>query len=220
LGLDEFQKRHQKAALRYLFKAIKIYPENADAHYLLGIIFLTQMEFYLAKKHLKKALKIRPDFPDALNTLGVVYIHVRQYDKAIQTLKKATSNILYEEIHLAWGNLGWAYIQKKELNLAIKALKRAVFLQPKFCLGYYRLGMAYFLQEKYSLSVRSLEQAIHIDAPECKNFQLAFQLLGQAYLKLKRPQKAVEVFKRCKKISLNTGVSKECEKYIKLILER
>lgn len=214
LGAALLEEGNQPGGLEALFQAVEANPENIDAHYLLGAVFLVRGDLDKAEQHLTKCLQLRPRFPEAQNSLGVVYLHQGRYDEAIVLLKKATADILYREPHMALGNLGSAYMAKGDTALAVRALKRAVFLQPRFCVGHYRLGDAYFRRHEYDLARRSLESAVAVDDEACQRLQDAFRLLGLSRMHLRDREAALTDFGKCRDIDPETPEGRECQSYV------
>lgn len=214
LGAALLQEGNEPGALENLFQAVRADPENVDANYLLGAVFLVRGDLEKAEQYLTKCLRLRPRYPEAQNSLGVVYIHQGRYDDAIVMLKKATADILYREPHVALGNLGWAYLEKGETALAVRALKRAVFLQPRFCVGHYRLGDAYFRRHEYDLAARSLDSAVGVDDEACHRLQDAFRLLGLSRMHLRDREAALTDFGKCRDIDPETPEGRECQSYV------
>ena len=214
LGAAMLQEGNEPGALEALFQSVHADPDNVDAHYLLGAVFLVRGDLEKAEQHLTKCLRLRPRYPEAQNTLGVVYIHQARYDEAITILKKATADILYREPHVALGNLGWAYMEKGDSALAVRALKRAVFLEPRFCVGHYRLGDAYFRRHEYDLATRSLESAVAVPDEACQRLQDAFRLLGLSRMHLRDREAALTGFTKCRDIDPETPEGRECQTYV------
>lgn len=213
LGAALLQEGNQPGALQSLFEAVRANPENVDAHYLLGTLFLVRGELGRAERHLRTCLRLKPRFPEAQNSLGVVLIHRRQYDAAIRLLEQATADILYREPHVAWGNLGWAHLEKGSHGQAVRALKRSVFLQPRFCVGRYRLGDAHFRRQQYDLAARELQAAVDVDDEGCRRIQDAYRLLGLSKMRLHDREAAATAFGRCRDLDPETREGRECQDY-------
>jgi Tfp pilus assembly protein PilF len=214
LGAALLQEGNQPGALQALFQSVEADPDHVDSHYLLGAVFLLRGDLERAEQHLLTCLRLRPRFPEAQNTLGVVYIHQGRHDDAIRILKKATADILYHEPHVALGNLGWAYLEKGDTAQAVRALKRAVFLEPRFCVGHYRLGNAHFRRHEYELAARSLQAAVDVDDEACHRLQDAFRLLGLSRMHLRDRESALADFGRCRDIDPETQEGRECQSYV------
>src|SRR4051812_21767169 len=110
LGADYFEKRMFRPALEELLKSIELNPQNVDAHYLLGLLYLQEASegeamieqasciagaeaklerqdvdahFRQAETEFRKALEWKPEFSDAWNSLAVVAIYFQRWDEAI-----------------------------------------------------------------------------------------------------------------------------------------
>jgi Tfp pilus assembly protein PilF len=202
-------------AIRNLTRAISSNPYNDRAHYLLGAIRLARGELQEAEIHLKEAAKLRATgnpsgLTEVQNTLGVLFIHTKRYAEATEILEKAVGEVLNREPWLAYGNLGWAYIESGKYDKAIEVLKRAMFEQPKFCVGAYRLGQAFYLKQDYSTASTILKQAVEIPEPGCDQMQDAHHFLGMAYLRLGRDGEAKQAFERCCSVSATTETGIAC----------
>ncbi len=133
----------------------------------------------------------------------------------------------------AHNNLGSVYSQEGQYGLAIKALKRALEIKPKFAQAFYNMGLAYNKKGDYRPAVNHLQQALKIKPKAAriyhalgdvfyaqKNWNQAVQLyqqalsvdagytpvyynLGTAYRKMGNPDNSLQVYKKLKKIKPN-----------------
>ena len=211
-----FQEQNVLEAIRNLTRAVKTNPKNDDAHYLLGIIRLGRLEYEAAEKHLREAMVLRKDGDPAglagvENNLGVVLIHQKRYDEAIRLLKKSSEEVMNREPWLAFGNLGWAYIEVGEYDKALDVLKRAMFDQPKYCVGLYRMGQAYYLKGDYASAEKTLTRAIEVPEEGCKQIQEAHHLRGMSFLRLEMIEEAETALTRCVQINRESRIGLECQ---------
>ncbi len=215
-------------AFQTLFKAIEIDPGNAKAHLLLGNMFLLKREenpaAYDAKAehHLREVLSIQEsDDPlpeqslvsDAHNGLGVLYVHQRRYKDAVAQLTKAVEDLFNRDAYMAWGNLGWAYLDMQDNARAIDALVRSVKLHPRFCVGYYRLGRAYMNTKQYEKAEQAFTQALEADE-RCATFQDAWHLRGAARMNLGLRDDARADFERCVELAADNEAGGSCGRYL------
>ena len=235
LGADYFQKGMVAPALEELLKSVQLNPENADAHNLLGLVFLRkaaesedmatriqclkgeelrlekdQMEdfFKKADEQFKKAVDIKQNFSEALNNLAVVALHFGRYDDAIQAEQKALANIVYREPFAAQGNLGLAYYNKKDLARAAQALRQALFDQPGFCVGRFRLAKVYAEQGEWDQAAAELEK---VTGDKSCPIQEAFHLAGMVALRRQEREKAADFFERCVTLAQRSCLARECK---------
>lgn len=215
-------------ALQALFKALEIDPENAKAHLLLATMFLVSRDDNTkdydikAEHHFREVLRIQASgrlqgeqsvVAEAQNGLGVLYIHQQRYKEAVVELEKALADLFNRDAYMAWGNLGWAYLEMKAYPKAIDALVRAVRLHPRFCVGYYRLGSAYLAAHELEKAEQALTQAIEAD-DRCATFQDAWHLRGEARMTLGLRDDARGDFERCVELDAHTDAGKSCGRYL------
>jgi type IV pilus assembly protein PilF len=235
LGADYFNKGLVEPALEELLKAVELNPDNADAHNLLGLVFLRKgaeaeelstrnqclkgeelrlekqemdTQFQKAAAQLEKAVSLRADFSEARNNLAVVYMHFGRYDEAIALEEKALSNIVYRDPYAAEGNLGLAYLEKHDLPRASQQLQRALFQQPKFCVGRYRLAKVYYEMHDWTRAEEEITKVV--DDKECP-IQEAFNLAGLVALHRDDRDKAKQMFSRCVELAPRSCLASECK---------
>jgi tetratricopeptide (TPR) repeat protein len=209
------EERDNLAAIRHLTRSIEANPDNDNAQYLLGTIRLGRGEFDQAEPHLRKTVELRgKDRPasraEALNSLGVLLILTERIDEAITVLSESAEEVLNREPWLAMGNLGWAYTEGGDYDKAIEVLRRAMFDQPRFCVGMFRLGQAYYLKGEYESAEAQLKTAITVEEEGCEQMQEAHHLLGMTYLRLGREEEAIEAFDRCQEIDPTSEMGVGC----------
>lgn len=235
LGADYFNKGLVEPALEELMKAVELDPNNPDAHNLLGLVWLRKgaeaeelstrnqclkgesltlekqeadTQFKKAEEQLRKAIALKADFSEARNNLAVVMIHFGRYDEAVQLEEKALSNIVYREPYAAQGNLGQAYLEKHDFVRAAKALRQALFEQPKFCVGRYRLAKVYYEQQDWDHAAEEIEQ---VTGDKACPIQEAYHLAGMVALRRDDREKASRMFGRCVELAPRSCLASECK---------
>lgn len=235
LGADYFTKGLVEPALEELLKAAELDPNNADAHNLLGLVWLRKgaeaeelstrnqclkgeslalekqeadTQFKKAEGQLRKAIELKKDFSEARNSLAVVMIHFGRYDEAVELEEKALANIVYREPFAAQGNLGQAYLEKGDFVRAAKALRQALFEQPKFCVGRYRLAKVYYEQQDWDHAAEEIEQVVTDKA--CP-IQEAYHLAGMIALRRDNRDRARQMFSRCIDLAPRSCLASECK---------
>lgn len=202
------------SAFDQLFQAIRLDPNNHDAHFLLGNLYLVRGNHEEAEQHLRRVLAIRGRDPEARNSLGVLYIHMHRYDDAIRELRLATRDIRYRTPWLAWGNLGWALTERGRYRDAIEALLQSVRNQPSFCVGFYRLGDAYFRAHQLERADEALTRAVETDDPACHRLQDAWLLRGRVRLQTGEGSAAQADWQRCVEIAQRSEVGLQCQRLL------
>ncbi|HSC87694.1 MAG TPA: tetratricopeptide repeat protein [Polyangiaceae bacterium] len=193
VAADLWWRQHDpREALKHALRAAELDTDNADAAHLVSLIYLDfcqnsqidECRLGEAETYAKRAITAKRDYIEAQNTLAVIYIHQKRPADAIRMLEPITENILYATPEIAWGNLGWAYLEKGDSEHAISALRRAVAAQPLFCVGNYRLGVAYHHVGQLESSRDALDRALETDAPGCGNLQDAYLERARVHLAL------------------------------------
>jgi type IV pilus assembly protein PilF len=218
LATDLWLRRNEpRLALGHALKAVELNDENAEASHLVALLYLDfcrrsahECRLPDAARYAKMAVETKKDFREAKNTLGVIYIHQKKYDEAVAVLRPLAEDILYQTPENAWGNLGWAYLEKGDFDRAIDALRRSVAAQPDFCVGHYRLGLAYERKQSPAAAVAEYTRAVETDQPSCKGLQDAFDGRARAYIRLGRTEEARSDLERCVQLDKRTAAGREC----------
>lgn len=190
-------------AMERLSAAIQLDADNAEAHVLLGYILLQRRAFADAETNLRKGIELLEareneggTLPEAHNMLGLSLLEQERYDESIEQFQRSASDMLNRQPWNAWGNLGLAYYEKGSLDDSVTALRQAVEIQPRFCVGHFLLGQTYFAQESFAEAEAALTDALEAD-PICAGYQPAFRLRGETRARLGTRDEAIEDLERC-----------------------
>ena len=162
-------------AKKYADAALRSNPADADANYIMAVVFgkLTEVETkketvvsYVkqTKDYADKALAANPNMGKAWHVLGRWHLEVL----TLNPVKKAAVNVLY-------GGLPAASIDE-----AITNLEKAKALEPYYCLGYLDLAKAYNFNRQYEKAIATLEQLAKL--PSRRQDDLAIKNEGAALL--------------------------------------
>jgi hypothetical protein len=112
--------------LRRQLDAATINPNDADAHYQLGLIYKERRQFDEAKTRFMRAIEIDPTEADPAFQLGRIAIEEGKPGDAVTWLRKAAA--LNEKCGSfeVWRDLGVAYLQSSRLTEAREALDHYV----------------------------------------------------------------------------------------------
>lgn len=211
------RQQNPRRALEHALKAVELNEDNFEASHLVALIHLALCATSPEDCHLKeaetyarRAVKLKEDFREAKNTLGVVLIHEKRYDEAIGVLKPLSEDILYQTPENAWGNLGWAYLEKGSIDAAIDALSRSVAAQPLFCVGNFRLGAAFEKKKHFTEALEAYTRALETEVPACKGLQEAYLGRGRVHLKLGKSSEADADLRKCNELLPSSAAGKEC----------
>ena len=218
IAKDLWLRRNQpREALGHALDAVDLDSENAEALHLVALLYLDlcgrspdDCRLEEAERHARQAVEVKRDYREAINTLGVVLIHRKKFDDAILVLKPLTADILYQTPENAWGNLGWAYLEKGDFDSAIDALSRAVAAQPMFCVGNYRLGTAYERKGQPAQALAALNRALATEDPGCQSLQDAYLARARVYAKLGQLDDARDDLDQCIALKKSSRTGKDC----------
>jgi type IV pilus assembly protein PilF len=221
------QEGNTPGAFKTCYKALDYDPYNAKAHLLLASLFLLNRDDdpsrydVEAEKHFRKVVEIQASehagedtlASQARNGMGVLFIHQGRLQEAIVELDQAISDLFNRDAYMAWGNLGWAYLELRNYPKAVDSLVRAVRLRRDFCVGHYRLGRAYLAMREYPKAEQSFTAAVEAD-PRCEVFQDAWQLRGEARMNLGNREDARTDFERCVELQPKSDAGLACRRFL------
>ena len=141
-----------KNAKNALEKGLKIDPNNHKAIFQLGNIFLMEKNYSAAIKFFEKASKIKPNFWQAINNQGLAYFEKDKINLSINFFEKAISIEDNAEPLLALASC----LRIKDIQLAIKLVKKALIKNPNYVKHEYRKEQLW--GEKLQISTEILLQ--------------------------------------------------------------
>ena len=186
LGADYFNKGLVEPALEELLKAVELDPDNPDAHNLLGLVFLrkaAEAEELSTRNQCLKGEELRSrsrrwtrQFKKAeeqlqkASTLKHGLLRGAQQPRGrgdpLRPLRRggaledegARQHRLSRAVRRAGQPRARPTSRRSDFARAAKALRQALFDQPKFCVGRYRLAKVYYEQKDWDHAAEELEQ--------------------------------------------------------------
>jgi Flp pilus assembly protein TadD/peroxiredoxin len=194
-GVALFQRGYLEQAAASFQQVIAAKPNEPEAYYNLGTLYLRKNSFAEARQYLEQTVKLRPNYPEAWNNLGMIAAQQGQAGDAIRNFQQ--SLLLRPDYAIALLNLGNVYRRQGNFADAEKPLKRALELEPENPEVNYNLGMLYALQEQLPLASQYLERAVSLrpDYPDALNN------LGVFFVREERYSEAEEKFKACIRVA-------------------
>ncbi len=196
-GVAMFQRGYLEQAAASFKQVIAAQPEDPEAYYNLGTLYLRKNDLRDARRYLDQTVKLRPDYPEAWNNLGMVAAQESQADEAIRNFKHSLS--LRPSYAIALTNLGNVYRRQGDLDEAEKLLSRAMEITPDDPEINYSLGMLYALQNQLEKAARYLENAVTLRP----DYADALNNLGVLFVRERRNSDAEERFKTCIRVAPN-----------------
>jgi len=194
-GVALFQRGYLEQAAAAFQQVIAAKPDEPEAYYNLGTLYLRQKKLAEAQRYLDQAVKLRANYPEAWNNLGMVAAQEDKGEEAVRNFRQ--SLLLRPDYVTALLNLGNVYRRQENFAEAEKLLKRALELEPENAEVHYNLGMLYARQEKLALASQHLQRAVELrpDYPDALNN------LGVFFVREQRYSEAEERFQACIRVA-------------------
>jgi Flp pilus assembly protein TadD/peroxiredoxin len=190
-GVSFFQHGYLEQAEVSFKQVIAAKPDNPEAYYNLGTLYLRRNAFHDAREYLEQTVTLRPEYPEAWNNLGMVAAHDNQADEAVRNFRQALQQRPTYTIALL--NLGNLYRRQGNFAEAEKLLNRAHEIEPDDPEVNYNLGMLYARQSQFQSALQYLERALSLrpDYPDALNN------LGVLFVQEQRYPEAEQRFVTC-----------------------
>jgi len=178
------------------------YPshEITDKHALalfysnLGAEALIQKRFDAAFSEFRKSLMVYPNSPGAWANLGVLYVRLGDYGYAESAYLQALN--VNPSDHSALANLTALYLKEGKHELAEQYEKKVRYYEQHNPYYHYALAQRAYRAHDLDGAIRALEKAIRLKSDE-REF---YELQGQVYLDLGRPDDAADSFAEAKNL--------------------
>jgi tetratricopeptide (TPR) repeat protein len=179
------QQRRLNEAIPALEAALKTEPDNAAAHYHLGVSFSQAGNLGRAESEWREAVRLHPSMVEAQMALARVAQSKGDFDQ----LRARAEQLIGAEPAAPEG-----YILRATARVSLRDpvggeadLHKAIELAPQNPTGYSRLGDLRFAQKRFNDAERLFEQALGWDP----NFSEALQGLVGVYMQQKQSAKAL-----------------------------
>ena len=190
-GVAFFQRGYLNAATNAFLQVISEKPDNAEAHYNLGTLYLRQEDFAAARAQLEKTLQLKPKHPEAWNNLGMVAAGQGKSEDAIADFKRSLG--IRPDYDVALLNLGNLYRRARQFTDAELLLTRAVQVAPDNPEASYSMAMLYAQQNDADRAEQNFQRALSLRP----GYAEALNNFGILLVREKRYSDAEEEFKTC-----------------------
>src|SRR5580692_2827926 len=196
-GVAMFQRGYLDEAAASFEQVIRAKPEEPEAYYNLGTLYLRKNALPDARRYLEQTVKLRPDYPEAWNNLGMIAGQEGKADEAIRNFQQSLT--LRPTYVTAMLNLGNLYRRQGAVEEAEKLLNRALEMEPDNPETNYSLGMLYARQDQLPRASSYLEKAVSLrpDYPDALNN------LGVLFVRQENYPEAKEKFETCIRVAPN-----------------
>jgi tetratricopeptide (TPR) repeat protein len=194
-----FERGYTNEAEHFLQLALRDDPDNSEALYGLGSIYLQQNKPAEARATFERVIKLPQRYPGTLpnawNNLGLLAAREGHTDEAIQQFQEALQ--LDPDHFIALENLGNAYRQAKRWDDAKTTLERALQLNSDSAEANYALGMVYAQTDDSDRANEYLKKAV----AEKPAYPEALNNLGVLYLRKQQAAEAETSFKEAIRVA-------------------
>ena len=159
-AVELWQTGHLIKAKTKCQQAVKLMPESAEAHYLLGLIAVKEGNMNEAAKYFSASLHINPENPSGHNNLGILYKRLGLLEKAKDCFRLAIArNNHYVE---ALVNLSNTLNELGEFDEALDTINQALLLNNDFAEGHNAKGIALNAQGRPDEALACFDQALRL----------------------------------------------------------
>jgi len=147
-------------AIQVLREAVKLKPDDEDAHYNLGSALARVGQLDEAAKELAEALRLFPDYVDAHNNLGNVLLRLGRAGEAIQHFEQAIKTT--PDYAAAHNNLGTALQRVGRTNEALAQFQQAAKLNPDYWEAQFNVASSLFQQRRLPEARTAFETVLRL----------------------------------------------------------
>ncbi len=177
LGLAGIYTEQGKSleAIELIKKALKINPNNAEAHFWLGYIFRYTGFLDNAIDEMETAVRL-DRFNPRFRSIIITYSYLQRYEDALKYLNSSKETLM----HISWH--GIVFLHLKKYDAAKGYFKKAVSIEPEGIFGIWSNSMLCFITketEKGLKALKALEGSETHDAEQLYLFANVYGLYGE-----------------------------------------
>lgn len=191
-----------KDALPVFQKVVRLMPDDAEAHFNLGVVLKGLGQADSAAASYRRAATLKPDSATAHFSLGNILKELDQFDEAAASFRRTVE--LKPDFSEAHNNLGLALKELGKPDAAVASFRRALEIKPNYAGMHKNLGNALEDLGQLDEAVNSYRRALEINpdyADAHINLGLALNQLGQS-------DAALTSFRRALKIEPNHALAR------------
>ena len=214
LGTTLLQNGDVQGALKEYLQANEDDDSLPQIHNAMGLLYAYSLaKPQEAENEFKKAIELDKDFSEAHNNLGTFYLSRGRYAEAAREFELALTNDLYRERVVAETNLGWALYKSGQADKGIQRIKRALALNPRYCLGWRQVGTIHAERGNLEPAAEAFRQY----AATCPDTADAHLQLGKLLARQGKAPDARGEFEKCGKTTdaRDDKVRTECQRLLK-----
>jgi Flp pilus assembly protein TadD/peroxiredoxin len=196
-GVAFFQHGYLDHAAASFKGVIQAKPNEPEAYYNLGTLYLRKSNLPEARQYLEQAVKLNPNYPEAWNNLGMLAAQEGNTEESVRNFRQSLA--LRPDYVTALVNLGNLYRRQEGYGEAEKLLRHALEIAPDDPETNYSVGMLYARENQVQRATQQMERAVDLrpDYPDALNN------LGVLLVRQERYSEAKEKFETCIRVAPN-----------------
>jgi predicted TPR repeat methyltransferase len=202
LGATLKQMGKINGSLVALQKSVQLDPQDAEAHYNLGVLLEELRRLKEAEASYGQAIILKPNYAEAHNNLGNTLKELGRLKEAEVSYGQAIT--LKPDYVEAYNNLGVLLENLGRLKEAEISYKKAITLKADFAEAHYNLGNTLKEQDRLKEAEASVRKAIALKP----DFAEAHNNLGGLLIKFNRLEEAKTFFKKAVEFKPDYGEAK------------
>jgi|GEM_PF-1280452 len=166
LGSAYLREGNLPGAIETLEEGAKLDRRNWAAWNKLGLAYMAAGAYDKADEAFLKALDIVPEEAEALTNYGSFLIRAGRPAEAIPILEKAGQDLTYRKPAIPLSNLGYAYLELGQPDMAVGILSDAIRRAPNLCQARFLRGMAYSELDKPGRALDDFDVVVQLCGEE------------------------------------------------------
>jgi tetratricopeptide (TPR) repeat protein len=164
LALADFYRANlhePKKAITAYHEALRLDPQQAAAHYALGIALADDGQQDKAVREWEEAGRLVPSNPVPFQTIGRFYVFRKENAKALEFMSLAIK--AQADYAPAYMDRADIYFATGEQDKALQDYQAAIAIAPKSAGAYVKMGMIYERRQQWSAAEQALKTAVALD---------------------------------------------------------
>lgn len=202
-GALKILERDAKGAESAFQQVVALYPEHAEGHVQMGLIYNLTGREKEAKKSFERALELNPFQTDALSLLVGLFVKEKSFDKGLavceankQKIRERPRNLAAVE-HLQ----GSIFLAKQDAEKAKEHFERAIETDPNLLASYASLASLYYKENRLPEAIAQYEAALKKNP----NYLAGYMALGVLHDQGGEGEKAEAYYRKALEIRRDFG---------------
>lgn len=168
-------------------RILQSHPQNAQAHYVVGLGFYMRKKYEDAVKAFTQAAKLAPGNPMIFSNLGESLRRMREPERALKAFQKSLQ--LLPNFNMGLMGVANCFSDLKDSQKALSAFQRLLAAYPDFAPAYHYLGAHLAKQEQHKRALPMLRKAVALR----ENYTDALMTLASTLESLDQVDEAVDI---------------------------